>query len=115
MVNINTYFAVIDSHFSSIVSRVNALPPNAASLDPRLGKLLDTVRTNMPKVIQGEQDARAIITALPSLIGVGQPSAHLHARSAGLDGGIRPGGGFLGNYGYMGSAAAACPASTCRT
>lgn len=99
MVNINTYFAVIDSHFSSIVSRVNALPPNAASLDPRLGKLLDTVRVNMPKVIQGEQDARAIITALPSLIGVGQPSTYMLEVLDSTE--LRPGGGFLGNYGYL--------------
>ncbi|HKV84325.1 MAG TPA: DUF4012 domain-containing protein, partial [Ktedonobacterales bacterium] len=99
MVNINTYFAIIDSHFSSIVSRVQALPPAASGLDPRLGKLLTTVRTNMPKIIQGEQDARAIITALPSLIGVGQPSTYMLEVLDSTE--LRPGGGFLGNYGYL--------------
>lgn len=99
MVNINTYFAVIDNQFGTIVSQVQSLPASAASLDPRLGSLLATVRTNLPKIVQGEQDARAVITALPSLIGVGQPSTYMLEVLDSTE--LRPGGGFLGNYGYL--------------
>lgn len=96
---IDSDFAQVDGLFPTIVQQIQTLPSDAASLDSHLGPLLATVQQNMPKIIQGEQDAKAVIAALPLLLGVGKPTNYMLQVLDSTE--LRPGGGFIGNYGSL--------------
>ena len=79
------------------VSQVDQLQPADLQFDPRLGKMIDTFRTNMPALQAELNDVEALLPILPALLGIGAPAHYLIEMVDSTE--LRPTGGFIGNYG----------------
>jgi Protein of unknown function (DUF4012) len=60
-----------------------------------LGKLL----TMLPAAISATDQAQTLLDAAPALLGIGQPAYYLVVAMDSTE--LRPGGGFIGNYGIL--------------
>lgn len=78
------------------LSQVN--PSDVAKFNAKAGKLVASLRTQLPQVQQTVSDFVAAIKYLPSLLGVGQPSKMFLTLLDSAE--LRPGGGFIGSYGF---------------
>ena len=85
--------------FNTIVPQVNALQPSDLSFDPRLGPAIAGFKTQLPKIVQIVQAAQVMAHLAPTLLGVGQPTNYLVEVLDSTE--LRPGGGFIGNYGIL--------------
>ena len=82
-----------------MTAQINTLTPSDLSLDPRLGPGITQFREQLPKLQQMMQDAKTFLGAGPTVLGVGTPTTYLVTVMDSTE--IRPGGGFIGNYGTM--------------
>ena len=96
---ITTKFNTAYALMSSVLAQIQTLPPGAGSLAPGLAPLLASVDGHMPELRQGLQDARALVTLLPQLLGVGQPANYLLEILDSSE--LRPGGGAIGSFGVL--------------
>ena len=92
-------FQQIETMFHQIVGQVNHLNPNDAQLDPRISKLLAAFHKYLPTATSAFADADKLLTVLPALLGVGTPANYLVEVLDSTE--LRPGGGFIGNYGII--------------
>ena len=85
------------SAFVLASQEVNQLQPGEFSFDSRISKLVDTLRKDGP-VIQGWLDAIVkFLPQAPVVLGVGTAANYLIEVLDASE--LRPGGGFIGNYG----------------
>ena len=96
---INADFAQVSSLATTIISQVNQWPSSVADLDPRLGPAIAGLRANLPAIQQGLSDAKAVVALFPQLLGVGQPAQYMLELLDSAE--LRPGGGFVGSYGFL--------------
>ena len=83
--------------FVSATDEVNQLQPADMQFDPRVSKLVDSFRKDVP-IIQGWLDAiEKFLPGAPTLLGVGIPANYLIEVLDSTE--LRPAGGFIGNYG----------------
>ena len=76
---------------------INQLQPTDMQLDPRISKLVDIFHKDAP-VIQGWLDTiEKLLPVAPTLLGIGAPTNYLIEVLDSTE--LRPGGGFIGNYG----------------
>lgn len=75
------------------------LPPDVASLDARLGPMLQALKASLPQLRQGVQSLVATAKVAGSLLGVGAPANYLVEMLDSTE--LRPGGGFIGNFGFL--------------
>ena len=61
-----------------------------------IGKLL----ASLPTILSATDTMRTLLDAAPALLGIGQPAYYLIAAMDSTE--LRPGGGFIGNYGILG-------------
>jgi Protein of unknown function (DUF4012) len=61
-----------------------------------IGKLLAT----LPTILSATDTMQTLLDAAPALLGIGQPAYYLIAAMDSTE--LRPGGGFIGNYGILG-------------
>lgn len=73
-------------------------PSDVAKFSASAGKLVASLRTQLPQVEQTMTDAVAAIKFLPTLLGVGQQSNIFLTLLDSAE--LRPGGGFIGSYGF---------------
>jgi hypothetical protein len=99
LTTLGKYLDQIQSIFTTVTAEIDALTPADLSLDPRLGPGVAQFRDQLPKLQQLMQDAKTLLGAAPTLLGVGTPSTYLVTVMDSTE--IRPGGGFIGNYGTM--------------
>jgi hypothetical protein len=93
------YLDRIQSIFTTVTAQINALSPSDLTLDPRLGPGVAQFKAALPKLQQVMQDAKTMLGAAPTLLGIGTPTNYLVQVMDSTE--IRPGGGFIGNYGVM--------------
>jgi hypothetical protein len=93
------YLDRIQGIFTSVTAQINALTPSDLALDPRLGPGVTQFKEALPKLQQLMQDAKTMLGAAPTLLGIGTPTNYLVEVMDSTE--IRPGGGFIGNYGVM--------------
>lgn len=89
----------IAATFNTIVQQVNALQPSDLTLDSRLGPAITGFKAQLPKIEQLVQGAQAVAHLAPTLLGVGTPTNYLVEVLDSTE--LRPGGGFIGNYGIL--------------
>ena len=84
---------------ATLTTQINQLQPADLQIDPRLSSALAQFKSALPSVQQGLTDAQTMVALAPSLLGVGQPSNYFIEVLDSTE--IRPGGGFIGNYGTL--------------
>ena len=77
--------------------QVNALQPSDLQLDPRIGKAVAAFHTYLPALQLSLHDIDQLLPMLPSLLGIGKPANYFIEVLDSTE--LRPGGGFVGNYG----------------
>src|SRR5260221_9390779 len=95
---------VVDQNFQQIkailnlaIDQVNHLQPADLQLDPRLGKLVATFHKDLPMLQTWLGVAEKLLPVVPTLLGIGTPANYLIEVLDSTE--LRPGGGFIGNYG----------------
>ena len=81
------------------VEQVKQLQPEDLLLDPGLGKLLGEFHTYLPLIQQGVDQATALFSVMPQVLGLGTPAHYLVEILDSTE--LRPAGGFIGNYGIV--------------
>ncbi len=85
--------------FALASDQVNHLLPTDLQLDPRLGKLVDAFRQYVPILLTAFDQLGALLPVIPALLGIGQATNYLIEILDTSE--LRPGGGFIGNYGIL--------------
>jgi hypothetical protein len=93
------YLDQIQAIFANVTAQINALTPADLAIDPRLGPGVEQFREQLPKLQQLMQDAKTFLGVAPTVLGIGAPATYLVTVMDSTE--IRPGGGFIGNYGTM--------------
>lgn len=92
-------FRQIKVSLNLLIDQVNRLQPSDLQLDPRLGKLINTFRKDMPILHGWLNVTQDILSVAPTLLGIGTPTNYLLEMLDSTE--LRPGGGFIGNYGIV--------------
>jgi hypothetical protein len=92
-------FHQIKALLIQVIDRVNLLLPDDLQLDPRLGKLVATFHNNLPALQSWLAAVETLLPVAPSLLGIGTPANYLVEVLDSTE--LRPGGGFIGNYGIV--------------
>lgn len=99
-------FSAIEKDFQQIkvtlalvVEQVNRLQPADLQADPRLSKVFATFRENIPNLQKGLDLADKLFPIAPTLLGIGTPANYMVEVLDSTE--LRPGGGFIGNYGIL--------------
>lgn len=82
-----------------LISQVNHLQPNDLQLDPSLGKFVGTFRKDGPILQETLNQAQSFLAVAPAILGVNTPVNYLIEILDSTE--LRPGGGFIGNYGIV--------------
>jgi len=90
-------FQQIKEALNLINGQVNHLQPSDLQLDPRLSKLVATFHKNIPALQAWLDEAEKLLPVAPTLLGIGAPTNYLIEVLDSTE--LRPGGGFIGNYG----------------
>jgi hypothetical protein len=89
----------ITTLYSQMEPAIVSLTPSDLSLDPRLGPLVDQLRSKLPQITQMVNDVDGVAHVLPQLLGVGHPATYLVEVLDSSE--LRPTGGFIGNVGAL--------------
>ncbi|HLX40642.1 MAG TPA: DUF4012 domain-containing protein [Ktedonobacteraceae bacterium] len=81
------------------VQQVNHLQPADLQIDPRLSKMVAEFHTYLPLIQQGLGQVEALLTVAPLILGITKPANYLVEILDSTE--LRPGGGFIGNYGIV--------------
>src|SRR5260221_3387177 len=90
-------FQQIKATLTLIVNQVNHLQPSDLQLDPLLGKYLATFQRDIPQLQAWLETIERLLPVAPTLLGIGTPANYLIEILDSTE--LRPGGGFIGNYG----------------
>jgi Protein of unknown function (DUF4012) len=97
-------FSVMEKDFNQIktsldllVDQINHLQPGDLQVEPRLGKYFATFQRDMPQLQTWLDAAEKLLPIAPALLGIGTPTNYLIEVLDSTE--LRPGGGFIGNYG----------------
>src|SRR6266516_2138848 len=94
---IETDFQRIKAILTLIVNQVNHLQPSDLQLDPRLGGYLATFQRDIPQLQAWLETIEGLLPVAPLLLGIGPSANYLLEILDSTE--LRPGGGFIGNYG----------------
>jgi len=100
----NNDFTTLSNEYKTVRTSLNAamneavlVQPDDVSFDVHLSKLLREFQANIPTIRAALIQADQMIPALPALLGIGTPAHFLLEMMDSTE--LRPGGGFIGNYG----------------
>ena len=80
-----------------ISAHLEQLQPADLQVDPRISTLLVKLRSALPGLRAGLSAAEQFMSVAPTLLGIGAPANYLVEVLDSTE--LRPGGGFIGNYG----------------
>ncbi len=83
--------------FTTAVDEANQLQLGDVQFDPRIGKLLDSFHKDVPMISGWFDDIERLLPAMGALLGIGTSTNYLIELLDSTE--LRPGGGFIGNYG----------------
>jgi Protein of unknown function (DUF4012) len=87
----------LKSEFVIATQQVNQLQPGDLQFDARLPKLIGTLHKYLPAVQGWIDTIQQLLPVAPTLLGIGTPTNYLIEVLDSTE--LRPGGGFIGNYG----------------
>jgi len=89
----------IKAALNLVDGQFNHLQPGDLQLDPRLGKLVATFHKDLPRIQAWFATVEQLLPVAPTLLGIGTPANYLVEVLDSTE--LRPGGGFIGNYGIV--------------
>jgi hypothetical protein len=94
---ISNEYQTVETALKAAINEALLLQPGDVSFDAHLAKLLQEFRANIPTIRAALSEADQLLPALPTLLGIGVPAHYLLEILDSSE--LRPGGGFIGNYG----------------
>lgn len=85
--------------FTLASDQINHLSAADLQLDPRLGKLTGAFQQYAPVLLAAFDDISTLLPVMPTLLGIGKSTNYLIEILDMSE--LRPGGGFIGNYGIL--------------
>ena len=92
-------FQQIKTSLNLVTSQINHLQPADLQLDPHLGPTLATFKKDIPTLQAWLGTVEELLPVAPTLLGIGTPANYLIELLDSTE--LRPGGGFMGNYGFV--------------
>ncbi|MDQ2888911.1 MAG: DUF4012 domain-containing protein, partial [Chloroflexota bacterium] len=92
-------FRDIQASLAVVTHEMGQLQPSDMQTDPRIGKLVDTLRNDMPTFQLWLDGIGKVLPLAPALLGIGAPANYFVEVLDSTE--LRPGGGFIGNYGTV--------------
>lgn len=89
----------IRTGFASVVTGVNHLQPSDWQADARITSGLNTLRKDLPTLQSWLDTLNGLLPVAPLILGIGKPTDYLLEILDSTE--LRPGGGFIGNYGKL--------------
>jgi hypothetical protein len=90
-------FSQMSAVFQQVVSQVNHLQPDVLKIDHRLTAFVSTFQKELPMLKAWQDEANNLLAVIPTLLGLSSPTNYLVELLDSSE--LRPGGGFIGNYG----------------
>lgn len=81
------------------IQQVNEVQPEDLQVEPGLSKLFGEFHTRLPLIPQGINQAEMFLALAPAVLGISKPTYYLVEIMDSTE--LRPGGGFIGNYGLV--------------
>jgi Protein of unknown function (DUF4012) len=97
LASIDQNFHRVKAAFDLAIAQVNQVSPADLQFDPRLSKELATLQKQIPMLHVWLDEIDKLLPILPTLLGIGTPANYLIEVLDSTE--LRPGGGFIGNYG----------------
>lgn len=94
---IDNYFSQIKATLNLVSNQVNHLQPTDLEFDPRIEKIVTVFHNNLPALRDWLDKVEKLLPVVPTLLGIGTPTNYLIEILDSTE--LRPGGGFIGNYG----------------
>jgi Protein of unknown function (DUF4012) len=92
-------FRDIQASFAVVTNEMGQLQPSDMQADPRISKLVDTFRKDIPTFQLWLDGIGKVLPLVPALLGIGTPVNYFVEVLDSTE--LRPGGGFIGNYGTV--------------
>lgn len=89
----------IQTTLNLLIAQVDHLQPSDLALEPSLGKYIGILRKDGPKLQDAVTQAQSFLSVAPLVLGVNSPANYLIEILDSTE--LRPGGGFIGNYGLV--------------
>jgi len=96
---IQTKLASVNTLLNDSTAQINALSPSDFSFDAKIAATFGKLKAALPQIKQYLSLAMTILPVAGPLLGIGTPSKYLVELLDSTE--LRPGGGFIGNYGTM--------------
>jgi hypothetical protein len=94
---VNQNFHQIEMVFNGVIGQLNQVKQGIQQLDPHLTLMLGTFEKEIPTLQASLNTVEKLLPVVPTLLGVGTPTNYLVEILDSTE--LRPGGGFIGNYG----------------
>ncbi|HLG75591.1 MAG TPA: DUF4012 domain-containing protein [Ktedonobacteraceae bacterium] len=92
-------FAQFKAVVDVAIDEADRLQPSDLQLDPRIGPAMAKFRTLLPTVKAALPQVQSMLDLAPAMLGIGKPASYLLTQMDSTE--LRPGGGFIGNYGIL--------------
>ncbi len=99
MAGLGRNLQVIKTALNEAIGQLSQVQPADLQLEPGLGKMIGEFRAYIPLIQQGIGQVTSLLTVMPELLGIGTPANYLIEILDSTE--LRPGGGFIGNYGIV--------------
>jgi Protein of unknown function (DUF4012) len=96
-ITLSNQYRMMKTSLNATINEALLVQPGDVSFDAHLAKLLQEFQASIPTIRTALSEADGLLTALPTLLGIGTPSHYLLEILDSTE--LRPGGGFIGNYG----------------
>lgn len=96
-VKVNSIQALLDAS----TTQLNALQPGDLSFDPKIGAQLQKLKAELPTIQGYLKEAESILGVAAPLLGIGTPTPTSYLVELLDSTELRPGGGFIGNIGFL--------------
>lgn len=87
----------ITKNLTIVIDQVNQLQPSVLQADPRISNFITKFNKDIPLLREVLDAATTFLPLAPTLLGIGTPANYLIEVLDSTE--LRPGGGFIGNYG----------------
>jgi len=92
-------FRIVEAALDSAINAAYQVQPDDLHVDPRISKMFGTFTEGLPALQAGLENVDTLLTVMPALLGIDKPANYLLEMLDSTE--LRPGGGFIGNYGFV--------------
>jgi hypothetical protein len=96
---IDSLFKQLMTELNMATAQINQVNATDVQFNPRLNKMVVTFQREIPTLQAWLEEIDRLLPVLPTLLGIGTPANYLLEVLDSTE--LRPGGGFIGNYGIL--------------